>query len=309
MYIIGRQKLFASSDDNFEAQMAFYGSLPGQIRASQPANTPMRRVHYTSNDIADSRMRFAGFVVPQKIALPAGAVVWELTDNQLIIHSDQLDHFAGKYEIHWLWRHTGPRPAGEFVVNSEGALKDRKFWLSLDAYIAQEGQGACDEVELVTFDTSWPVQFAVFADWLRETLGDVVQRVEHFGSTAISGMSAKPVIDVMVEVPSVAEAKQRIIPVLCDPEWEYCWYDDHMMFIKRAGLGGTRTHHVHIAPAGDKLWERLAFRDYLRAHLQDAARYAALKQELAIHYRDDRERYTVAKGEFIREIMSRAEKS
>jgi GrpB-like predicted nucleotidyltransferase (UPF0157 family) len=59
-----------------------------------------------------------------------------------------------------------------------------------------------------------------------------------------------------------------------------------------------------MAPQGHKLWEGLAFRDHLRAHPEDAARYAALKHELASDYREDRERYTRAKTTFVQEIIS-----
>lgn len=69
---------------------------------------------------------------------------------------------------------------------------------------------------------------------------------------------------------------------------------------------GQRTHHIHMAPQGHKLWEGLAFRDCLRTHDADALRYAALKHKLAKSYRQDRERYTDAKTMFVKEITSKA---
>jgi GrpB-like predicted nucleotidyltransferase (UPF0157 family) len=79
-----------------------------------------------------------------------------------------------------------------------------------------------------------------------------------------------------------------------------------MTFIKRQKLMGRRTHHVHMAPRDHRLWEGLAFRDYLMSHPREVSRYAALKRELAKTYRQDRERYTQAKTEFVREITSKA---
>ena len=62
-----------------------------------------------------------------------------------------------------------------------------------------------------------------------------------------------------------------------------------------------------MAPADHQLWEGLIFRNYLRTHPKDAARYAALKYDLAARYRTDRERYTNAKHDFVMEILSKAQ--
>ena len=70
---------------------------------------------------------------------------------------------------------------------------------------------------------------------------------------------------------------------------------------------GQRTHRVHMAPQGHEIWKGLVFRDTLRSHSEEASRYAALKQELAAGYREDRERYTQAKTEFVRKVTSRAQ--
>jgi len=110
----------------------------------------------------------------------------------------------------------------------------------------------------------------------------------------------------VMEVPSFALARQRLLPLWDDEAWEYWRYGDHMMFVKRQSLTGRRTHHLHLAPAGHRLWEGIAFRDYLRARPEEAARYAALKRELAGRYREDREGYTEAKAAFVREITAQA---
>jgi GrpB-like predicted nucleotidyltransferase (UPF0157 family) len=166
-----------------------------------------------------------------------------------------------------------------------------------------------DDIYLVDYDSSWHAQFEQMADWLRSHLGtDIALRVEHYGSTAIPGMPAKPVIDILVEVPSFAEAKKRVLSCLNEEVWEYWWCAGHMVFFKRKELMGERTHHVHLAPRGHDFWDGLAFRDYLRSHPEDAARYAALKQQLAVRYRKDREAYTDSKSEFVREVLLRAKR-
>jgi GrpB-like predicted nucleotidyltransferase (UPF0157 family) len=73
--------------------------------------------------------------------------------------------------------------------------------------------------------------------------------------------------------------------------------------------GARRTHHVHMTETDGEMWRRLAFRDYLQAHPEDARRYERLKRELARAHRADREAYTDAKATFVAEIMAKAAKA
>ena len=95
------------------------------------------------------------------------------------------------------------------------------------------------------------------------------------------GMTAKPVIDVLVAVSSLQAAKPRVLPALNQDTWKYWWYGAHLVFVKRATFLGLRTHQVHFMESGPELTARLALRDHLRAHPDDAARYAAIKRQLA----------------------------
>jgi len=168
-----------------------------------------------------------------------------------------------------------------------------------------------ERVLIVDYDERWSTLFEAAAIGLRETLGsDLVLRVEHFGSTAIPGMPAKPVIDMLVEIPSFERAVHEAVPQLEAEGWDYIWRFDrppgHMMFIKRLLPQGPRTHHVHMAPSDHKLWSRLYFRDYLIKHPDEAQKYACLKRELAEKFASDREAYTNAKGEYIQTITELA---
>jgi GrpB-like predicted nucleotidyltransferase (UPF0157 family) len=247
-------------------------------------------------------------------------IAWELSDDRWTVWETRGGRpvIAAQHSIAWQWRacssSAGKRPIGEWAVadpapSGDGATAvGREFWVSAHAYVRpREHDASADEVHLADYSSSWPQQFAEFASWLVGYLGpDVALRVEHFGSTAIAGMPAKPIIDVMVEIPSFSEGKKRVLPLLSQEEWEYWWDAGHMVFIKRQKLMGQRTHHVHMAPRGHPLWERLAFRDYLRSHPEEASRYAALKVKLATAFREDRERYTEAKAEFVRQVTSTA---
>ncbi|OGN87617.1 MAG: hypothetical protein A2158_07455 [Chloroflexi bacterium RBG_13_46_14] len=160
---------------------------------------------------------------------------------------------------------------------------------------------------LVDYDPAWPDRFDEMAAWLRNTISpEIALRIEHYGSTAISGLPAKPIIDILMEVPSFYEARRNLIPLFNKPECEYWWYDEHMVFIIRDKSMGVRTHHIHVAPKDHRVWEGLAFRDYLRTHPGEAQRYAALKHELAELHGNDREAYTDLKTDFVREITDKA---
>ncbi len=168
-----------------------------------------------------------------------------------------------------------------------------------------------DEIEIVAYDPRWPALFAEEAARLRAALpAELILGLEHFGSTAVPGLAAKPIIDILIAVRSLAEAQERAIEPLEALDYAF-WYDnpktDRMYFVKGMPPYGTRrTHHVHMTETSGEMWRRLAFRDHLRAHSEDARRYERLKRELAAAHRDDREAYTDAKAAFVAEIMEKA---
>jgi GrpB-like predicted nucleotidyltransferase (UPF0157 family) len=153
---------------------------------------------------------------------------------------------------------------------------------------------------LLPYDPSWPDQFEQERNDLLQRIQEwLVGPIEHVGSTAIPGLAAKPVIDIMAGVESL-EASRPAIAVLTDAGYCYSPYrpDVEHWFCKPSPA--FRTHHLHLVPYGSAGWnDRLAFRDYLRAHPSVAAEYEQLKYELAAQYRLDREAYTNAKGPFV----------
>ncbi|MDP9322862.1 MAG: GrpB family protein [Acidobacteriota bacterium] len=158
-------------------------------------------------------------------------------------------------------------------------------------------------VEIVDYDPSWPGQFEEEAKELRRALAAwLVGPIEHMGSTAISGLAAKPVIDIMAGVETL-DASRPAIAAMADLGYCYAPYrpDSEHWFCKPSPA--FRTHHLHLIPFESGRWnEALAFRDYLRAHSQIATEYEGLKRRLAQKYRFDREAYTEAKGPFIARI-------
>jgi GrpB-like predicted nucleotidyltransferase (UPF0157 family) len=163
-----------------------------------------------------------------------------------------------------------------------------------------------EEVRLHPYDPLWSSGFETERQRLTSLLPGVFLVIEHIGSTAVPGMPAKPIIDLLAGVASMALAKsiaERICAsgytasvefneTLVDRKWFMRW------------AAGHRTHHLHVVVQGSNLWhEHLAFRDALRSSPLLAARYAALKSQLAATHTNDREAYTDAKTEFIRSAL------
>lgn len=167
------------------------------------------------------------------------------------------------------------------------------------------------EIEITDYDPRWPGLFEVEARALRDALPEIlVVSIEHIGSTAVPGLPAKPVIDILVAVRSLDEARRVAVAPLEALGYAY-WAEnpkpDRLFFVK--GLPpkeARRAHHVHIAEPGGEVWDRIRFRDYLRSHPDEAERYARLKRDLASTHRLDREAYTAAKGDHIAGVMAKA---
>lgn len=162
-------------------------------------------------------------------------------------------------------------------------------------------------VELVAYRAGWPAAFVAEATVLRNLLAPwLVGPVEHIGSTAVPGMTSKPVIDIMAPVASLDESRPAIDRVATAGYVHFPYRPDVMHWFCKPSPA-HRTHHLHLVPFGSSLWTaRLAFRDALRRHPALAAEYAQLKMELARRHRTDREAYTDGKTEFVDTVLRRA---
>jgi GrpB-like predicted nucleotidyltransferase (UPF0157 family) len=174
-----------------------------------------------------------------------------------------------------------------------------------------------EDVTIVAYNLAWPDMFQREADHLRACLPQrLIRRIEHFGSTAVPGLRAKPIIDMLIEVVSLRVARTEIAPILKAQGYDYFWRptmgDDvppwYAFFIKRDS-NGSRTHHIHMITRRQVFqahWERLLFRNYLVSHPGVARQYEALKKSLADSHTNDRVAYTTGKTEFILRIMDLA---
>ncbi len=161
-------------------------------------------------------------------------------------------------------------------------------------------------VVIVEYDPDWPRQYEEERQRIVAAIGDCALGIEHVGSTAVPGLAAKPIIDIMVGVRRLEDAQQCMeslagIGYIFQPDDTI---PERVYFNKGPA---DRHRHLHMTELGGQFWQdHLLFRDYLRAHPDSAAAYAALKRELADRFTTDRIGYTDAKTEFIQSVVRKA---
>ena len=162
-------------------------------------------------------------------------------------------------------------------------------------------------IEVVPYDPAWPQRFEQERALLQEAIGPwLTGGIHHVGGTAVPGLAAKPVIDVLAGVESL-EASRACFEPLAALQYRYAPYRTEEMHWFCKPSPAHRTHHLHLVPTGSPRYRaELAFRDALRADPQLAREYEELKQRLAAEHREDREAYTEGKAPFIAGVLARA---
>lgn len=166
---------------------------------------------------------------------------------------------------------------------------------------------ALGHVSLLPYDPSWPAHFLRERERLQPLLGVIAEKLEHYGSTAIPGLSAKPVIDMMAPVESL-DAADALVEQLAA-----AWYRKidagffkRRFFRREADEAGPAYHlHLVVAPAWP-IKNELLLRDWLIGHPELARAYEALKAELAANCGDDMPHYTHGKTAFLRAAVNAA---
>jgi len=162
------------------------------------------------------------------------------------------------------------------------------------------------KVEVVPYNPSWPVLFEKERKLLQDILGDIPVAIHHIGSTAVPGLAAKPIIDILMEVTSVNALdgfNDELSAVGYEARGEFGI--PGRRYFKKGG--DERTHHIHAFKSGDfNLTRHLAFRDYLRRHPDVASEYAALKMEIAAACNNDIYRYCEEKDAYVKRVEARA---
>jgi len=189
------------------------------------------------------------------------------------------------------------------VVFETGVLNSLASW---EVEVERYGGGA---IEVHDYDPRWPVLFDEERRRLRCVFGPALP-IEHMGSTSVPGLAAKPIIDILVGVPSLPKAKAIYMEALLALGYTYIsdyetWLPAELFF--RRGILGPWTHHLHVMEPSNPRWQDfLLFRDYLRLHPETASAYGVLKKSVALAFGDDIEGYHNAKHEFVKSVTAKA---
>ena len=158
-----------------------------------------------------------------------------------------------------------------------------------------------DAIEIVPYDPAWPASYENEAALVLTCLDHPPLRIAHMGSTAVVGLAAKPVIDIIVLVADLDQVRPSI-PTLEATGYSY-WRDNpdktKLFLVKGLPPAPQRTHHLHVYTYAKEFDRRIRFRDALRESASLRADYVGLKQGLAERFAGDREAYTAGKAEFI----------
>ena len=162
-------------------------------------------------------------------------------------------------------------------------------------------------VYLAPYDPAWPSKFLLLAGRIRDALAEKILLLEHVGSTSVPGLSAKPVIDMVLAVSNSAD-EAAYVPPLAEQEFalrvrEPNWFEHRLLKTPNADS------NLHVFSFGCEEIERmLVFRDWLRAHEEERRRYEDVKRELASRSWRHVQNYADAKSDVVREILGRAGK-
>jgi GrpB-like predicted nucleotidyltransferase (UPF0157 family) len=194
------------------------------------------------------------------------------------------------------------RPASDLSTAELAAL----FTSGYKGYAYRRPHSTLSAMPVVVepYDPEWPDLFEAERVLLEQVLAPwLVGGIHHIGSTAVPGLAAKPIIDMMAGVRDFEEARGAYEPLA---EIGYV-HEPHRPGIahhfSRRAADGRATHGLHLTEPGSDLWrERLVFRDALRADPDLAAEYVALKLALA---RDEADDYTGSKRPFVADVLAR----
>lgn len=164
-----------------------------------------------------------------------------------------------------------------------------------------------DAIVLASPDPGWPARYLAARDELLAVLPVPPLLVEHIGSTAVPGLAAKPIIDIIVLVADMAPI-HAALPDLVGLGYEFrpAVSNATRLFLRRFEPGGERTHHLHLHTDPDDVRRHILFRDRLRDDAETRIAYESLKRHLADRHAQDREAYARGKNDFVDAVVRKA---
>ena len=267
------------------------------IREGKYHNFVIPYVFETPDSLADLRMRLANYddeIYAFRLIASDSAIEERIIKREGVAGED-VGWYLNRYR--------------ELVVIQENAARYGDMGFEVDTTGCTAVQVADviwenlhERITLVPYDVKWPELYAEEKTLISGALADMILGTHHIGSTAVPGMPAKPIIDIMIAVRSLEKAHHLIYPLrlLGYRYINYPQNTDRWFFRK----GVPRTHHIHIVEDGsDTQKDHLDFRNALRADDQTREAYAELKSTLAARNTQNRAKYAENKGEFIARVL------
>jgi len=164
-----------------------------------------------------------------------------------------------------------------------------------------------DKVELYQYNEGWKKEYEKEEKILWEILKDYAIDIQHVGSTAIPGLSAKPILDIAVAVKD-RETLEYLLPIMAEHDYDMLNNLDICgEILARKGAPECRTHYIHMEVLNSEYWNNhILFRDYLLKYPQYIKEYDELKQNIVVNFKDERKKYTAEKNDFIQRILKLA---
>lgn len=160
------------------------------------------------------------------------------------------------------------------------------------------------KVFLVPWTIEWETEFLLEKKRIQDVINDYIVDIHHIGSTAVRNLSAKPIIDIAIELQDFKDG-EKCVNALKELGYSYKGTNilpDRHYFNK----GEPRTHQIHMYQSGSKyLLEQLSFRDYLRENETARNQYEKLKQKLSAHSQGNKHRYSEDKTDFVNSILNK----
>ncbi|MGN7938388.1 GrpB family protein [Virgibacillus sp. 6R] len=163
------------------------------------------------------------------------------------------------------------------------------------------------EVFIVPWTSDWEKEYQLEKNRIEHRIGQYIVKVHHIGSTAIRDLSAKPIIDIAIEIKDFQDGEKCVKPLV---EIGYFYKGTNVLPERHYfNKGEPRTHQIHMYQSGNRfLLDQLRFRDYLRDNETARNQYAKLKHELSLVSNGNKHKYAEDKTEFVKSILERINK-
>lgn len=254
------------------------------------------------------------YILPEYIGKGIGsAIIKALENDEYFLRADRIEIPSSVTAVKFYEKH-GYFPKNDMIPDAEGIISLEKFRAATPKPLSDMTLNELWQlfpIILTAHNPDWKNYYAEEQQLLTEKFGNLLQKISHIGSTAVDGLPAKPIVDILlvVEADTSSEIIRKIAADCGYTVMAETFEDEYRLDLCKGYTPqgfANKVFHLHIRYPGD--WDEPFFCEYLKNNPAQAAEYAALKFELKKRYKHDRDAYTEAKGDFIRACVKMARK-